>query len=397
MRDKAGSTSPAAPKVERVVAALEHREPDRVPVGEFFWSKFVARAARELDVPEPFNPYQHFDLDLIVCMPNMDPHIQPFEVVDQDGENIVVKTGWGATIQRHADYPMPRYLTFETETVDEMDAFEFDDPADARRYTEAIDDQINGVGDTLVRGLPPWVDRLAGVADDFCVFGGVCEPYEALWRLIGPENALMKIAEAPDDVARFVERIGDFMVGITRAQIEHGAGKLSGLYVFGDVAYRTGLFFSPDYWRRAFKPALRKICDEIHRHRGPGGHRLKVIYHGCGNAVPLYEDMIDAGIDAYNPIEAKAGLDVVELKRQFGTRLAWNGNIDVTVLCTGDRDAIRREVLHKLNAAKGGGFIPQSDHSVPDNIAPADYVYALDLIRQYGTYPLDLGEYDEPM
>ena len=106
MGDTPGSCSSAADKVERVVAALEHREPDRVPVGEFFWSKFVARAARELDVPEPFNPYQHFDLDLIVCMPNMDPHIQPFEVVDQDGENIVVRTGWGATIQRHADYPM---------------------------------------------------------------------------------------------------------------------------------------------------------------------------------------------------------------------------------------------------------------------------------------------------
>ena len=124
---------------------------------------------------------------------------------------------------------------------------------------------------------------------------------------------------------------------------------------------------------------------------------LKIIYHGCGNATPLYEDMIEAGIDCYNPIEAKAGLDVVELKRRFGTRLAWNGNLDVTVLASGDRDAIRREVLHKLNAAKGGGFIPQSDHSVPDNIAPADWVYALNLIREYGTYPLDLGEYDEPM
>ena len=378
-------------KIDRVVAALEHREADRVPVGEFFWSKFVQRAAAELQLPEPANLYEHFDLDLIVANPNMDPHIKPFEVLQEDGDDIIVKTGFEATIQRHRDYPMPRYLKFDTQTVEQMDAFEFDDPADPRRYVEAIDDQINGVGDTLVRGLPSWCERVEGMASDFCVFGGVCEPYEAMWRIIGSENALMKIAEAPDAVARFAERIGDFMVGMAREQIAHADGKLTGLYVWGDVAYRTGLFFSPDYWRDAFQPQLARICDEVH------AHGLKVIYHGCGNATPLYDGMIEAGIDAYNPLEAKAGLDVVELKRQFGTRVAWNGNIDVTVLASGDRDAVRREIMHKLNAAKGGGYIVQSDHSVPDNVAPADYAFALELVREHGAYPLDLGEFDEPI
>jgi len=272
-----------------------------------------------------------------------------------------------------------------------MDAFEFDSPSDPRRYQDSIDDQINGVADTLTFALPACLERVNSYADDFCVFGSVCEAHEALWRIIGPENALVKMAEAPDAIARFVERIGDFMVGIAREQILQADGKLTGLYVWGDIAYRNGMLFSPSYWRKVFKPQLKKICDEIHR------HGLKAIYHGCGNASVLYEEMIEVGIDGYNPIEAKAGLDVVDLKRKYAGRLAFNGNIDGTVLANGNREAIRREVLYKLNAAKGGGFIFQSDHSVPDNVAPKDYAYVIDLLHEYGRYPLQLGEYDEVM
>jgi uroporphyrinogen-III decarboxylase len=124
---------------------------------------------------------------------------------------------------------------------------------------------------------------------------------------------------------------------------------------------------------------------------------LKTIYHGCGNASVVFEDMIEVGVDAYNPLEAKACLDVVNLKRQFGRHWAFNGNIDVRVLATNSREKVRREVLTKLNAAKGGGFILQSDHSVPDNVDPATYDYMIRLVQEYGRYPLDLGEFDYPV
>jgi len=84
----------------------------------------------------------------------------------------------------------------------------------------------------------------------------------------------------------------------------------------------------------------------------------------------------------------------VDLKRRFGRRWAFNGNIDVRVLATNDKAKVRGEVLRKLNAAKGGGFIFQSDHSMPDNVAPATYDYVIQLVRKHGKYPLDLGKYD---
>jgi uroporphyrinogen decarboxylase len=97
-------------------------------------------------------------------------------------------------------------------------------------------------------------------------------------------------------------------------------------------------------------------------------------------------------VDAYNPLEAKAGLDVVDLKRRFGDRWAFNGNIDVRVLATNDREKVRREVLRKLGAARGGGYIFQSDHSMPDNVDPATYDYVVQLVREHGRYPLSLGD-----
>ena len=77
-----------------------------------------------------------------------------------------------------------------------------------------------------------------------------------------------------------------------------------------------------------------------------------MIYHGCGNVKAIFQDYIEMGIDAYNPLEVKAGMDVVELRRRYGHRIGFCGNSDIQVWETGDRDAIRREVLRKLNAAR---------------------------------------------
>jgi uroporphyrinogen decarboxylase len=376
-------------KTERVIAALEHREADCVPVGEFFWTNFLRRAGAELAAGDDFDPYRYWDLDMIVITPNMDPHITGIQVLEQAEDYTVVRTGFGAVIERRCTYPMPRFIEFETKTYEQMEAFEFDDSNDRRRYFEAVDDQINSVADELNLGLPSYVERVNAYADDFCVFGSVCEPHEMMWRIMGTENVMIKLAEAPKRMAKFVERLGDFLVGIVRGQIAAADGRLAGMYIWGDIAYDKGMFFHPDYWRRVYKPQLKRICDTVH------AAGLKTIYHGCGNASVVFEDMIEVGVDAYNPLEAKAGLDVVDLKRQFGKRWAFNGNIDVRVLATNDRDSVRREVLTKLNAARGGGFIVQSDHSVPDSVDPKTYDYVIELVREYGRYPLNLSEFEQ--
>ena len=209
-----------------------------------------------------------------------------------------------------------------------------------------------------------------------------------LWRIIGSENALLWIALYPDELQRFVERIFAFSLELTKAQIKAAGGRLSGMVIWGDVAYRRDMFFSPDYWRRVFKPGVKALVAECH------AAGLPVIYHGCGNATRIYEDFIECGIDAYNPLEAKAGLDVVDLRRKFGHRMGFCGNLDVMTWADGSMDELTSMVLTKMNAAKGGGYIMGSDHSVPSNISGERYDYVVKLIRQHGAYPLKLGTYD---
>ncbi|GAF96514.1 unnamed protein product, partial [marine sediment metagenome] len=150
-----------------------------------------------------------------------------------------------------------------------------------------------------------------------------------------------------------------------------------------------GMFFSPDYWREYFKPWVKAITDYCHQ------NDLDVIYHGCGNVNEIFNDFIEIGIDACNPLEAKAGMDVIDLRRKFGHKIGFFGNSDIQIWETGDGEQIRREVLRKLNAAKGGGYIFASDHSVTSAISGHTYDYIVRLVREYGQYPLDLGEFGD--
>jgi uroporphyrinogen-III decarboxylase len=84
-------------------------------------------------------------------------------------------------------------------------------------------------------------------------------------------------------------------------------------------------------------------------------------------------------------------MDAVDLRQQYGHRIGFCGNSDIQVWEKGDRDAIRREVLRKLGAAKGGGYIFQSDHSVSSAVSGQTYDYIVKLVREFGTYPLKLG------
>jgi uroporphyrinogen-III decarboxylase len=194
----------------------------------------------------------------------------------------------------------------------------------------------------------------------------------------------------PDEVGQFVERINQFALEVAKAQIEAAAGLLDGMVIWGDVAYRRDMFFSPDYWRKYFKPGVKSIVDLCHQ------NGLPVIYHGCGNVKRIFEDFIEVGVDAYNPLEAKAGLDVVDLRRKYGHRIGFCGNMDVIVWARGTPEELKKVVLTKLNAAKGGGYIFQSDHSVPSNVSGENYDYVVKLVREFGRYPLRLGEYDLP-
>ncbi len=377
-------------KLARMNTALRHAEPDRVPISDFFWGGFIERWRKELGLPADANPYYHYDLDWIVTVPNMDPWIRPFETLKETPEEVTVKTGFGAIMHKHFTYPMPEMRSWEIDTFEKLEEARFDDPCDPRRFFSAGDNQIAGVGDGFQRNSPAWIETVKSLRPEFPVYGSIIEVNECLTRMIGQVNAMMWMAEEPERMGAVINRIGRFYLDMARAQIEAGAGLLDGFVIWGDVAYTKSTFMSPVYWREYFKPWVAQITAFAH------ANGLPVIYHGCGNVKSIFPDYIEMGIDAYNPLEAKAGMDVVELRRQYGHQIGFCGNSDMQVWESGDRTAIRHEVLRKLNAAKGGGMIFQSDHSVSSGVSGQTYDYIVKLVREFGTYPIRLpAELDE--
>ena len=384
-------TSNCRAKLERMNKVLHHEEPDRVPISDFFWGAFIKRWRKELSLPDTAEPYYYYDLDWMVTNPNLDPVIRSFETIRENESEIVVKTGFGATIRKKFRDPMPEFLYFDVDTIEKLEAFEFDDPYDRRRYFSSGDNQISGVGDGFTRNSPAWIESIKNLYPDFPVYGSALECSECLTRLLGQENMLWWMGMYPDRLGECVNKIGLFYLDIVKAQISAANGLLDGFVIWGDVAYTQNMLFDPVYWREYFKPWVKAMIEVCH------SYNLPVIYHGCGDVNLIFEDFIEMGLDAYNPLEAKAGLDVVELKKKYGKKIGYCGNGNVQIWETGDKELIRKDVLRKLNSARGGGFIFQSDHSVTSDVSGHTYDFIVNLVRDYGKYPLNLGEFNIPV
>ncbi|MEF9863457.1 MAG: hypothetical protein RR777_00775, partial [Christensenellaceae bacterium] len=139
-------------KIKRLHAALTHKEGDRVPISDFFWTGFNKNAKALWG--QDNDMYRRFDLDYVVVNPNMDPIIQDFEILEDNGDDILVRTGFGANVMRRADLVMPHFDEFSIKKPEEMENFVIESAFDKRRLFRSGDDQINCLGDTIVRNIP---------------------------------------------------------------------------------------------------------------------------------------------------------------------------------------------------------------------------------------------------
>jgi len=190
---------------------------------------------------------------------------------------------------------------------------------------------------------------------------------------MGIENELMALIDFPDEIRQFAETAADFNIELGRNQLKNE--DINGLIIYGDVAYKNGLLMSPRLWKEIYYPPLKRIVRELKKFEKP------IIYHTDGKYLCIIEDFIEIGIDALHPNEAKAGIGVVKLREKYREKIAYLCNIDVSRALLGSKEHIKNELVYKLKAAAGGGFLPGGD-DISSDVLPENYDYYIKLLKE---------------
>jgi uroporphyrinogen decarboxylase len=211
------------------------------------------------------------------------------------------------------------------------------------------------------------------------LFGGnLLEVGQFLYR---NDGFLMLLAGNPKRAHEFLGRI----VEIHLANLERFLGTV-GPYIdviaFGDdLGMQNGPQISPAMYREFFKPRHAKMWRQA-KELAP----VKVMLHCCGGVRPLLTDLIEAGLDAINPVQISCrGMEPAELKRDFGDRLTfWGGGCDTRfVLSKGTPQQVRRHVREQVSIfSPGGGFVFQQVHNVLADVPPENVIAMFDAVNE---------------
>ncbi len=374
---------------ERVLKALDHQEGDRIPIHDSPWVATVKRW-REEGLPTGVSPAEYFGYEIVRFAADTTPRF-PIRLVEQDEEYEIHTTPYGGLRRDHKDYSTtPEIIDYPCKNREDWQRIKERLRADRGRvdwegkWTQetAVDDR--GDDSVLEADRVEWRRGLTGCqkARQDGLFVAYTAPvgYDKLQHYVATERLLIAIATEPGWVREMYETDADLVMEMYRIMKAGGFG-FDGAWVFCDLGYRNGLLFSPRHFNEQLRPTFRRLFDFFH------AEGLPVILHSCGNVKELIPAFIEDGLDCLQPLEVKAGMGLLELKREFGDRIAFMGGIDVRSMADPDPNVIENEIRSKvLEAKKGGGYIYHSDHSVPNNVSLQQYRRVIELVERYGAY-----------
>lgn len=155
-----------------------------------------------------------------------------------------------------------------------------------------------------------------------------------------------------------------------------------------DFGMQSGPLVSPQTYRELFMPFHRRVNDWVHQHTS-----WKTFIHSCGSVMGLIEDFIEAGFDILNPVQCSAALmNPAELKRRFGDRVVfWGGGVDTQhTLPAGSPEEVRAQVHERMKIfGPGGGFVFNTIHNVQPKTPLQNVLAMYETVREYGRYPLN--------
>lgn len=336
---------------ERILAVL-HREPvDRLPVDLWHTPEVGAALRQYCGVSDDLSMYRELNLDKIVWV--------FMDYKTSAGDRAGAQSGAGA--EAGGDRTMWGVPLRQVEAGDAHYAEFGSAPLAAYDTAESLDqypwwpnlDQFDYLSATA---------QAREAAKDFAVIGPWVSFFEIYCQLRGLEQSLMDLVENPQLVDAILDRVEWIQTEMMRRFFTQAGKWLDLVFISDDIAGQRSLLMSPALWKRHLQPRLKRWCDLIH------SHGLQVFYHTDGAARRLLEPILDCGVDVLNPIQhACPGMDMAELKREFGQRVTFHGGVDNQfALPRGTPEDVRREVRHCLETlgGDGRGYMCCSCHNV---------------------------------
>ncbi len=346
---------------ERVLTALNHREPDRLPfdIGGTILSsaKPVMQQAIADVLGLTGEPDPRF--------PEFDNRIQEYFGCDLRSISPAAPCGWGV---KWGDLSS---CVLEDATINDLENYPWPEPSDA-----------------LIAGLEDQARFLRDETDYFICAGQVGQGiFEISCWLRGYEQTLYDLVDDHEFIHAFnrkiVEvnrRLGDVYFGCIGSYVD--------MVIIGDdYATQDSPYMAPAQFRELYKPYFAEYIADIKRHCP----QAKIAHHCCGSSWLLMDDLIEIGVDVINPVQTTAAHMAPENLATRKPQLAFHGGVDLQhVLPFGSSEEVEDFVKHLIrHLAPGGGYILAACHSLPHDVKPQNVVTMLETAKSFGTYPIE--------
>jgi len=378
---------------ERVLLALNHQEPDRVPI------VFGADGSTAMLVPAYQNLKRYLGIE---CETQLFDRAFQYARIDEEvmvrfeadvrtllgpaslrcapvnGPDDTFTDYWGITWQRPPGgyyYNMVSQPLKSALTPKEIDEYSWPD-------SEMILD-LSGLAERARRLRRESPYAIMGIHD------GLSSLFESCWYLRGLPEFMMDLAANPEMAHALLRHMTD-LAKATTAQFLKEVGQYIDIYRVGDdLGTQSGTMISPRMFREVVKPYLAEYYAMIHNMTD-----ARLMLHCCGSVRPIMGDLIEIGVDILNPVQVSAkDMEPGELKAQFGDRLSFCGGIDTQqVLPHGTREEVQEEVQRRIQElAPGGGYLLAAVHAIQPDVPPENVCTMFEAALAHGRYPITTG------
>ena len=373
---------------ERVLTAINHQEPDRVPTA--LWGSYYTlqdetyfNLLQHVGMGKPAEPFRRFRGhnsnyydDTVLDYLDTDIRYVWLGFTDLGGPR--PDTGgvdaWGVRWERFHPYMMPVEHPLADATVEDLEAYPWPDVEKLVRV-----DELKARLQTLRKK-----GKHAIAARAVSSYG----PFEQAQSMRGREQFLIDLVEDPEFAQALVQRVTQVIKRLVEIYLDIVGGDIDIMEIPGDDYGGTHrLLFSPKHFDFYIKPALAEIIRPIKSCE----QDIAVAFHSDGAIMPLIESFVEVGIDILHPLEPLPANDHDAIKAGYGDRLTFMGAIDLKEAMPGSVEDIEAEVKRRIQQlGGGGGYILAPANHLQSDIPPENIIALYRAAKRYGSYPISI-------